>query len=198
MPDPSHFCDLHHSSQQRWILTHWAGSGILPTSSWILVGFVSIAPQRELLLFLFFMCVPIIAFWFVVPFRLGCNHLYVYRIVLGCSSLNFKFIFRVCICLCFSCLLVLIPYLSMGDFLHLYYFGQYQWVFSFEIFLFLIVAFYFLPREVPLVVVELVWKCWILLAFSCLKSFCSLHWIWMRALLGVVLVVTFNVVPDVS
>ena len=77
----------------------------------------------------------------------------------------------------------------MGDFLPVYYLCLYQWVFSFAIFLFLIVAFSFLLREVPLVVVELVWRCWILLAFVCLKSFWSLHWIWMRALLGIVFLV---------
>ena len=80
-------------------------------------------------------------------------------------------------CICpplFSCLLVLI-YLSMGDFLLLYYVCLYQWAFSFVIFLFLIVALSFLPGEIPLVVVvKLGWRCWILLAFACLKSFWSL------------------------
>ena len=58
--------DLHHSSPQFRIramsvtyttthgdagsLTHWARAGIKPTTSWFLVGFVSAAPQRELLL----------------------------------------------------------------------------------------------------------------------------------------------------
>ena len=28
MWDPSHICDLHHSSQQCWILNHWARPGI--------------------------------------------------------------------------------------------------------------------------------------------------------------------------
>ena len=84
----------------------------------------------------------------------------------------------------FSCLLVLISYLSMSDFLPLYYFCLYKWVFSFVIFLFLIVAFSFLPREFPLVViVELTWRCWILLAFPYLKSFWSLHHIWIRTLM---------------
>ena len=32
-------------------LTHWEGPGIEPTSSWILVGFISTEPQQELLLF---------------------------------------------------------------------------------------------------------------------------------------------------
>ena len=34
-------------------LTHWARPGIKPTSSWILVGFISIAPQRELCIWVF-------------------------------------------------------------------------------------------------------------------------------------------------
>jgi len=38
---PSHVCDLHHSSWQRWILNHWASPGIEPTTSWFLVGFVN-------------------------------------------------------------------------------------------------------------------------------------------------------------
>ena len=36
MPDLSHISNLHPSSWKQWILTHWAGSGIKPTSSWIL------------------------------------------------------------------------------------------------------------------------------------------------------------------
>ena len=44
--DPSHVCNLHHSSRQRWIPTHWARPGIEPTSTWILVGFVSTVPQH--------------------------------------------------------------------------------------------------------------------------------------------------------
>ena len=47
-PGLSCVCALHHSSWQRWILTHWARPGIEPASSWILVGFVSAVPQREL------------------------------------------------------------------------------------------------------------------------------------------------------
>ena len=39
----------HHSSQQCWILTHWAGPGIKPATSWLLVGLVSTVPQSELL-----------------------------------------------------------------------------------------------------------------------------------------------------
>ena len=45
-------------------LTHWARPGIEPSSSWMLVGFTSTVPQRELLknfffsLFLFFRAAP--------------------------------------------------------------------------------------------------------------------------------------------
>ena len=45
----SHICDLHHSSRQCRSPTHWARPGIEPTSSWILVRFVSTVPQWELL-----------------------------------------------------------------------------------------------------------------------------------------------------
>ena len=60
---------LRHSQQQHGIqamsatyttahgntrsLTHWARPAIEPSSSWILVGFVTTEPQRELLTFLF-------------------------------------------------------------------------------------------------------------------------------------------------
>ena len=40
----SHVCDLHQSSQQRWILNPLSKA----TSSWILVRFISAAPQGEL------------------------------------------------------------------------------------------------------------------------------------------------------
>jgi len=46
--DPSHVCDLHHSSQQRWILNPLSGARIKPASSWILVKFVTAEPQQEL------------------------------------------------------------------------------------------------------------------------------------------------------
>ena len=46
--DPSHICDLYHSSRCE-SLTHWARPGIEPESSWILVGFVTTEPQQELL-----------------------------------------------------------------------------------------------------------------------------------------------------
>ena len=37
----SHVFDPDHSSWQRWSLTHWVRTGIEPTSSWILVGFLN-------------------------------------------------------------------------------------------------------------------------------------------------------------
>ena len=43
----SHVCDLHHSSQQHCIANPPRRPGIKPKSSWMLVGFVSSAPQRE-------------------------------------------------------------------------------------------------------------------------------------------------------
>ena len=60
---------LHHSSQQHQIwassenytaaqgnagsLTHWARPGIEPTSSWVLVGFITAEPRQELQCFQF-------------------------------------------------------------------------------------------------------------------------------------------------
>ena len=49
MPDPSLICDLHHSSQQRWIFNPLTE----PTTSWFLVGFVSAAPWWKLLKYFF-------------------------------------------------------------------------------------------------------------------------------------------------
>ena len=54
MWDPSHFWDLHHSSQQCWMLYNWARPEIEPMSSWILVEFVTTEPQWELSNSLFF------------------------------------------------------------------------------------------------------------------------------------------------
>ena len=51
--DLSFACDLHHSSLQCWILKP-VKPEIEPESSWILVGFVSAAPQQELLFLIFF------------------------------------------------------------------------------------------------------------------------------------------------
>ena len=53
MRDLSHICDPHHSSQQHWIPDPLSGPGIKPTSSWILVRFISTAPQKEFRLWLF-------------------------------------------------------------------------------------------------------------------------------------------------
>ena len=47
-PDLRCICDLHHSSQQRRSLTHWAKPRIEPTTSWFPVGFVSAAPRWKL------------------------------------------------------------------------------------------------------------------------------------------------------
>ena len=47
--DPSHLCNLHHSSQQSQIPDPLSLAGVEPASSWILVRFVSTAPQWELL-----------------------------------------------------------------------------------------------------------------------------------------------------
>ena len=46
--DPSHVCNLHHSSRQRQILNSLKRPGIEPATSWFLVGFASAAPQQVL------------------------------------------------------------------------------------------------------------------------------------------------------
>ena len=47
-PDPSHICNLHHSSWQHQILNPLSRARDRTASSWIPVGFVSAEPQREL------------------------------------------------------------------------------------------------------------------------------------------------------
>ena len=107
----------------------------------------------------FLVCVPIVDFWFAVILKFWCKSLYVYEIVLSCCSLN---------CKCISSVLHLYPpllliygfgsiYVCADDFLSLLYIYLYWWALSFVVFLFLVVVFSFLPREVPLVfVVKLV------------------------------------------
>ena len=55
--DLSCVCDLHHSSQPYQILNPLSNTRNQPATSWFLVGFISAAPRRELLL-LFFMAMP--------------------------------------------------------------------------------------------------------------------------------------------
>ena len=60
--DWSHGYDLHCSSCQCRILTHWAGPGIEPTSSWTLVGFITTKPLQILLV--------------MIAFIYSCSHSY--------------------------------------------------------------------------------------------------------------------------
>ena len=64
-PDPSHVCDLHHSSRQRQILNpRGQGSNPQPTTSWFLVRFCfccAMMGTLEIKLFFFF-------FFFFFPF----------------------------------------------------------------------------------------------------------------------------------
>ena len=127
----------------------------------------------------FLVCVSIVDFWFAVILKFWCKSLYVYEIVLSCCSLNCKFISSV--------LHLYPPLLMISDFGGIIVHG---WALSFVAFLFPVAAFSFLPREVPLVfVVRLVSCCWILLAFAYLWRFWFLLQIWMRALLGQVILV---------
>ena len=51
MWEPSCICDLHHSSQHCWILNPLSKARKWTQSSWILVRFITIELQQELLLF---------------------------------------------------------------------------------------------------------------------------------------------------
>ena len=74
--------------------------------------------------------------------------------------------------------------LCVDYFLPLLYVCLYQWAFPFCNFFFLLVAFSFLPKEVPLAfIVMLVWWCWI--RFAYLWRFWILHQIWMTVLLSI-------------
>ena len=113
------------------------------------------------------------------------------RIFSGCLYLNFKCIFNI--------LHLSSPLLTLASFAIIFVNGWFPTSilylplpvsYFFLIFLFLIMAFPFLLREFPLAVdIELVWRCWILSAFVCLKSFWSFHQIWMRAFLDRVFLV---------
>ena len=59
--DPSHVCDLYHSSQQCQILK----PAIKPVSSWVLVGFITTEAWRELL------CID-----FCIRFKEGSNFIF--------------------------------------------------------------------------------------------------------------------------
>ena len=47
MADPNSICDLHHSSRQYRILNPLSEARDEPTSSWILVGFVTALPRHN-------------------------------------------------------------------------------------------------------------------------------------------------------
>ena len=111
-------------------LIHWVRPGIKPTSSWVLVGFITTEPQWD---FLNFKCISNIL------------HLY--------SPHNFWVWYHICIQI-ISYLTVYVPLLVS---------------FPIHNFLFLAVVFSLSPREVLLAfAVNLIWWCWIILAFSCL------------------------------
>ena len=50
--DSSHICDLHHSSQQCWILNTLSQARDEPVFSWILAGFITAEPRWEMILIL--------------------------------------------------------------------------------------------------------------------------------------------------
>ena len=116
---------------------------------------------------LFLICVfllQIFGLWLSWDFDIGactpihkCTHTHKHthtQIGLSFWSLNCKYISRI-LNLYSSLLpvLVLISYLCVDDFLMLLYVCFYWWAFSFIIFLFLVLAFSFPPREIPSVFV---------------------------------------------
>ena len=105
--------------------------------------------------FFFLMCESVSVFGLWFPLDLGMST-YVCAKWFGVAVFLFSHAFSVfCVCLLFfSCLLVLILYLSMGDFSTFILFLSLPSEFShLKFFFFLIVAFSFLLREIPLVVV---------------------------------------------
>ena len=102
----------------------------------------------------FLVCVSIVDFWFAVILKFWCKSLYVYEIVLSCCSLNCKFNSGVPH--------LYPPLLMISDFGGIIVHG---WFHIFTVYipllvslvicgiLFLVAAFSFLPREVPLVFV---------------------------------------------
>ena len=55
MPNLSHICDLHCSLWQHGSLTQWVRLGIKPTSSWILIRFLTCWATMGTLVFIFLM-----------------------------------------------------------------------------------------------------------------------------------------------
>ena len=46
-PDPSHLCNLHHSSQQGWNLNPLRRPGTRPKSPWTLVSFMTLSLRYD-------------------------------------------------------------------------------------------------------------------------------------------------------
>ena len=46
-PDPSHICDLYHSSQPHWILNALSKARVKPATLWILVRFLFITLSHD-------------------------------------------------------------------------------------------------------------------------------------------------------
>ena len=140
--DLSHICNLHHNSRQCQILNPLSKAR---GRSHILMNPCQVHYHWAM------METPLLDFH--ISRRIG----------FGCMFLNFKCIF--------SILYLSSPLLRLASFdifangwfptfLYIYYVCLYQWAFSFVLFLFLIVAFSFLPRQAPLVVViKPVWRC---------------------------------------
>ena len=77
MWDPSHVCDLHHGSQQCWILNPLNKAGFGPKSSWMLVGFINqwamTGTPRNILLVGLISCFNIIWWGYIQILKLGVS-----------------------------------------------------------------------------------------------------------------------------
>ena len=100
MQDLSRVCNLHHSSRQRRILTHWARPGIKPATSWFLVGFVNHCatagtPELPMLHWIKVVRVGILVLFRILAGRLSAFLLWVLYICCGFVINGFYYV-KVC------------------------------------------------------------------------------------------------------
>ena len=110
--DRSRICDLHHSSWNARFLTHWMRPGMEPTSSWILVRFISAAPQRGLwfLIYLFWLLFIFLGKFpcYVVKSSLCMNHWHMGKT----STISLTPQVSLCLCLLWSFKMSHVPFCS--------------------------------------------------------------------------------------
>ena len=72
--DPSLICNLHHTAHSNaGSLTQRARPGIKPTTSWLLVRFVSTEQQQELLNLLCFFKISSFLYLYSLPLKSSCS-----------------------------------------------------------------------------------------------------------------------------